>query len=257
MARAVRAEVDRGRRVVLLHNLNSETLADPEALLERVYLTTGHRRFEGQVLVFGHRRCRYDCLPIRRLEAVDADTAALAAGPERAVAFYSKALGPRRHVEEAKIVLAALKRHFAVRPGLDPAPGFGRLALLPRADSRPAVAFEGESEPLPLDLAWLANPRVPGGVVRTSPQGERAFRYGWSAVAVATEEATVDLLLGCDGRLRLSVDGEPVVERHVLGFTLWRERVHFPRGRHALALEYQTRSGAARLLFQPEAPLRD
>jgi hypothetical protein len=81
-ARAVRAEVDRGRAVVLLYNLSSEVLADPPALLERVYLTTGHERFERSVLVFGRRHCRYDCLPVRRLERAEAELDALAAaGP--------------------------------------------------------------------------------------------------------------------------------------------------------------------------------
>jgi hypothetical protein len=257
MAREVRAQVDQGRAVVMLHNLNSETIADPEALLERVYVTTGHSRFERQVLAFGHRRCRYDCLPIRPLEAVEQDVVALASAPGAPVAFYKKALEPRRHVEEAKIVLAALTRHFAVRPGTDPAPGFGRLDLLRQTSRRLSVAVEAPSEPLPLDLAWLAEPRAPGDLVRTSPDGERAFRYAWSATAVTAGDVAADLLLGCDGTLRVSVDGKPLVTREVAGFTLWRERVVFPRGRHAVDLEYRTRTGSGRLVFQLEAPLRD
>lgn len=257
MAREVRAQVDRGRRVVLLYNLNSETIADPEALLERVYLNIGQRRFERQVLVFGHRRCRYDCLPVRPLEAAEADVTALAAKPGTAVAFYKKDLEPRRHVEEAKLVLASVTRHFAVRPGPDPAAGFGRLDLLRRTTVHPAVDVESATEPLPLDLAWLADPRQPGDLVRRSPDGEHAFRYEWSATAVATEDVAMNLLLGCDGRLRVSLDGEAVAARDVLGFTLWRERVVFPHGRHALELEYRTRTGSGRLVFQLEAPLRD
>jgi len=257
LAREVRGHVDQGRTVVMLYNLNSETIADPEALLERVYLTTGHRRFERRVLAFGHRRCRYDCLPVRPLEVVEKDVTALAAELGNPVAFYKKALEPRRHVEEAKIVLAALTRKFAVRPGPDPAPGFGRLDLLPRRGVHPGVEIEAATEPLPLDLAWLAEPREPGKLVLTSPEGARPFRYEWSAVAVAREDTTVDLVLGCDGRLRLSVDGKPLVARRGLGFTLWRERVLLPRGRHALGLEYETRSGSGRLLLQAEAPLRE
>jgi hypothetical protein len=251
----IRAEMERGRRVVVLSNLNSETIVDPEALLERVYLTTGHERFRRQVLVFGHRRCRYDCLPIRPLGAVDGDVAALAAGGGSPVALYRKALEPRRHLEESKIVLAALRRDFALRPGGEPAAGFGSLELLPRSGTAPGIVVEAATEPLPLDLAWLPRPREPGKLVLTSPRGGRAFRHEWSGVAVAGEDTVVDLLLGCDGRLRLEVDGQPRVERSVAGFTIWRESLQLARGRHALRLAYETRSGAGRLLLQLEAPL--
>jgi hypothetical protein len=257
MARDVRGAIDRGRTVVLLYNLNSEGIADPPALLERVYLASGHERFERSVLSFGRHRCRYDCLPVRPLEDIEKDIAALSAGGDDAVAFYKKALSPRRHVEEASMVFAALRRHFDLRPGLDPAPGFGRLELAPRTAMHLPVTFEAATEPLPLDLAWLANPRVPGGVVRTSPDGERAFRYRWSARAVAAEEVTIDFLLGGDGWLRLSVDGEPVIVRQASGLAFWRAPVRLSRGRHALALEYQTRSGSGRLVLEGEARLRD
>jgi hypothetical protein len=155
------------------------------------------------------------------------------------------------------LVLAALRSGFAIRPGPDPAPGFGRLELAPRTSALPALAVEGATEALPLDLAWLPNPREPGGAVRTSPDGERAFRYEWSAWATTAEEATVDLLLGGDGRVRLSVDGETVSLRESLGFSLWRDRVRLAKGRHALALAYETRSGSGRLVLQAETPLRD
>jgi len=255
LAREVRAEVDRGRAVVLLHNLSSEVLADPEALLERVYVTTGHERFGRFVLAFGRRHCRYDCLPVRDLEAVEADLDTLAATRAGSVAFYKKALAPRRHVEEAAIVLAALRSRFAIRPGLDPAPGFGRLELTPGPPVPPRLVVTAPTAPLPLDLAWLPNPREPGGIVRTSPAGDRPFRHDWSASVIAVEAVSVDLLLGCAGRLRLSVDGVPVVTRESHGFTLWREPLHLPPGRHALGLEYETRSGSGRLLLQAEAAL--
>jgi hypothetical protein len=257
MSREVRGAMDRGRAVVLLYNLNSEGIADPPALLERVYLAQGHERFESSVLSFGRHRCRYDCLPVRPLEDIEKDLAGLSAGGHDAVAFYKKALSPRRHVEEASMVFAELRRHFDLRPGRDPAPGFGRLDLAPRVVARLPVTFETPTEPLPLDLAWLANPREPGGVVRTSPDGDRAFRYDWSARAVAADEVTVEFLLGGDGRLRLSVDGDPVILRQSSGLAFWRAPVRLSRGRHALALEYETRSGSGRLVLQAEARLRD
>jgi hypothetical protein len=65
---------------------------------------------------------------------------------------------------------------------------------------------------------------------------------------------TVDFLLGGDGWLRLSVDDEPVIVRQTSGLAFWRAPVCLSRGRHALALEYQTRSGSGRLVLQAEAP---
>jgi len=254
MAREARDAIDRGRTVVLLYNLTSEGIADPAALLERIYLASGHGRFVRSVLAFGRHRCRYDCLPVRPLEDIEKDMAALSDDGRDAVAFYRKAPSPRRHVEEATMVFAALRRHFDLRPGLDPAPGFGSLELAPRMVTRLPVTVEAATEPLPLDLAWLADPRVPGGVVRTSPDGDRPFRYGWSAWAVAAQEVTVDFLLGGDGWLRLSVDGEPAIVRQASGLAFWRAPVRLLRGRHALALEYQARSGSGRLVLEAPAP---
>jgi hypothetical protein len=250
MAREARDEIDRGRTVVLLYNLNSEGIADPAALLERVYLASGHERFVRSVLAFGRHRCRYDCLPVRPLEDIEKDMAGLSGDGRDAVAFYKKAPSPRRHVEEATMVFAALRRHFDLRPGRDPAPGFGSLELARHEVTRLPVTFVAATEPLPLDLAWLADPRVPGGVVRTSPDGDRPFRYGWSAWAVAAQDVTVDFLLGGDGWLRLTVDGAPAIDRQASGLAFWRAPLRLSPGRHALALEYQAPSGSGRLVLQ-------
>ena len=253
LAPEVAAEAAGGAAVVMLYNLSSEVLADPPGLLERIYLRTGHETFARSVLSFGQRHCRYDCMPIRPLEDRERDVAALAAEPRRAVAFYKKAPGPRRHVEEALLVFAAVRRYFDVRPAPDPAPGFGRLDLVPRKAVPEGLRVEDATSPLPLDLAWLASPRDPAGPVLTSPNGEGAFRYDWSARVTAGRELTLDLLLGCDGRLRLDVDGEPVSTRETTGLTFWRERLQLPPGRHTLELVYEARTGAGRVLLQAEA----
>ncbi len=254
LAAEVESEVAAGRHVVLLYNLSSETPADPAALVERVYLTLGHERFLASVLSFGVRRCRLDCQPILPLEGIPAALTSLADSREPAVAFYKKALDPRRHVEESALVLDALAERFSIRPETDPAPGFGRLALQPRPQSIAAAAtFERTSEPLPLDLAWLPNPRVPEERVRTSPAGDQAFRYVWSATAVAASPSSEDVLLGADGRLSVWVDGQRLLERSGAGFTLWRERLPLPPGRSHLEVRYQARSGAGRLVVRPQA----
>jgi hypothetical protein len=71
----------------------------------------------------------------------------------------------------------------------------------------------------------------------------------------AEGERTLDLLLGCDGRVRLDVDGQTVSARETTGLTFWRERLLLSPGRHAVGLGYEARSGTGRLLLQIEAPL--
>jgi hypothetical protein len=254
LARQVRAEVAAGRRVVTLYNLSSETLADPPGLLERVYLGLGHGAFVRSVLSFGSSRCRYDCLPVRRLADSERDLAALAADSAEASAYYKKALAGRRHVEEAAVVLAALDRSFVIHPVHDPAPGFGRLRLDRRGSDALPVAVVGATEPLPLDLAWMPNPLEPAGRVRISPRGDRPFRYEWSGGVSARADVAVDLLLGCDGALRLTLDGEPQIDRRNVGFTLWRERLRLREGPHALRLQYEARRGTGRLVLKLEEP---
>jgi hypothetical protein len=255
LAGKVRAEISEGRRVLLLCNLSSEYAPDPPGLLERAYLSLGHEPFVRSVLAFGSRNCRYDCLPIRPLEDMEREMAALAAGRVEAVAFYKKELKPRLHVEEAAVALAALGHSFVLRPGPDPAPGFGslRLAARARATALP-LAIENPTEPLPLDLIWMPRPRAVSRSVRTSPRGEEGFRYEWTASATAKEATAVDLLLGFDGHLRLSLDGEPVLDRRCVGFTLWRERWELRAGTHAVGLAYETHDGTGRLLLKLEAP---
>jgi hypothetical protein len=255
LARRIRSEVDAGRDVVMLYNLSSETLADPAGLLERAYLGLGHGAFVRSVLSFGSSRCRYDCLPVRPLADSARDLAALAADGREAVAIYKKMLAGRRHVEETSVVFAALDRFFVLRPAPDPAPGFGRLRLDPRSGvTLVPVVIEGGTEPLPLNLTWLPNPLAPGRRARTSPHGEQSFRYEWSAGVAVGADVAVDLLLGCDGELRLTLDGEPVLDRRNVGFSLWRERLRLQEGRHALRLQYDTRGGSGRLVLKLEAP---
>jgi hypothetical protein len=255
LARRVCTEVAAGRRVVLLYNLSSETLADPPGLLERAYLGMGHGPFVRSVLSFGSSRCRYDCLPVRPLADSARDLAALATGGPEAVAYYRKALAGRRHVQEAAVVLAALDHSFVLRPEPDPAPGFGRLRLVRRGRAGTVpIAIEGATDPPPLDFIWMPNPLAPGGRVRASPNGDQAFRYEWSAGVAAREDVAVDLLLGCDGALRLTLDGELLLDRRNVGFTLWREHWRLREGRHAVVLRYETRGGPGRLVFKLEAP---
>ena len=68
-ARDMRADVERGKRVILVHNFSSydENATNPAAVLERLYLTLGHDRFERSVFVFGAQTARWNDFPIRPL----------------------------------------------------------------------------------------------------------------------------------------------------------------------------------------------
>ena len=72
-AMTMRADVEAGRRVILLYNLSSyyENRTNPVAVLERLYLGLGHRRFMRNVLVFGSVTKRWSTFPVRPLSEID------------------------------------------------------------------------------------------------------------------------------------------------------------------------------------------
>lgn len=75
-----KARIHRGERLLVLYNFSSypENSTSPEATLERLYSALGHQRFVDSVHVFASRpvfsvpNCRYDCLPMHPMEALDA-----------------------------------------------------------------------------------------------------------------------------------------------------------------------------------------
>jgi len=58
--------VDAGEKLLLVYDLGAydENYSNPEALLERLYVHLGHRRFVDSVVAFGSTACRHACLPI-------------------------------------------------------------------------------------------------------------------------------------------------------------------------------------------------
>jgi len=72
-ARDMRADVERGKRVILVYNFSSydENATNPAGVLERLYLTLGHDRFQRSVFVFGTQMARWNDFPIRPLREVE------------------------------------------------------------------------------------------------------------------------------------------------------------------------------------------
>ncbi len=72
--RELRSRVDAGGKLFLVYNLSSyeENHTNPSGILERLYLHLGHRRFTESVFVFGSVPCRWNCLPIRPMEELEA-----------------------------------------------------------------------------------------------------------------------------------------------------------------------------------------
>jgi len=138
-ARHLAAEVRRGQHVLLIYSFRvaAESIMDPAAVLERLYLDLGHERFVGTVHVFSSRACRYDCLPIRPLRELRPFLDAVAAGqgalrPEELAVYYKQEPGAGHYAEERATILAQIGRRFVVQPEPAAPPGFVRLRLAAR-----------------------------------------------------------------------------------------------------------------------------
>lgn len=66
-ARWIIEKARQGNSVVLVYNLDSypENTTDPAAIIERIYLSLGHKQFDDHVFVYGRNKSRYIPLPIR------------------------------------------------------------------------------------------------------------------------------------------------------------------------------------------------
>ena len=121
----MRARVEAGRKLFLIYNLSAfdENPTNPAAVLERLYLSLGHQRFIDSVLVFGTQSVRWDALPIRPMETVDATVD----GIEDPAAYDVYRLSSTGDDEDAPVaeryrgdvaaLMAAIERHFELVPG--------------------------------------------------------------------------------------------------------------------------------------------
>jgi hypothetical protein len=140
-ARELYDRVERGERLLLVYNLSvhDESVTNPEAILERLYVRLGHRRFVDSVLVFGSKSCRHTCLPIRPMDEVGPTLDALRAAPERlgSITGYVVEKHPYDDPEfapERSQIMGELARRFTVVMESPPNAKFARFRLTPRQD---------------------------------------------------------------------------------------------------------------------------
>ena len=135
-AHALRREVEKGRRVLLLYNLDCypENFTNPSGVLERLYLRLGHERFVHSVFVFGSRSCRYCCLPIHPLGDFGSFLDGVHPGgptPPAGLVIYFPTMckGPGAEHPEVDRLLVELGRRFRLRPTPSPSPVAVRIVI--------------------------------------------------------------------------------------------------------------------------------
>jgi hypothetical protein len=142
-AREMRAEVERGKKVLLVYNLSSyeENATDPIAILERLYLQLGPERFSSSVFVHGSQTVRWNEFPIRPLRDLEPFVERL--DPGEFVGYHRQ--HPRdeaKFLSEAQTILDTIERYWRIvwDPERNSAADPGRLrrfTLAPRSDAVP------------------------------------------------------------------------------------------------------------------------
>ncbi|MFI5183812.1 MAG: hypothetical protein ACHQNV_05405 [Vicinamibacteria bacterium] len=253
--RTVRAEIDAGREVVLLHNLSAdhEDRGNPAGVLERLYLGLGHEGFERSILVFGSRHGRYSRLPIRPLDAIRDDLRDLArGGPERLanvrVCFLRSEDSPRL-LDENALVFAELRRRFSIQAetGVSSEVGcFGVARRPPHSlDEPPSVA--GPADGVRSEVAWVGKVVADAPHLKASPG--RAFEASWPGTITCARPGTYTLLLGVDGEARIFVAGRPTLAHASHGFALARATVSLNAGPNAVEVFFDSPTGLGRLVW--------
>ncbi|HYV57169.1 MAG TPA: hypothetical protein VE911_06485, partial [Candidatus Nitrosopolaris sp.] len=135
-AHALRREVEEGRRVLLLYNLDCypENFTNPSGVLERLYLRLGHERFVRSVFVFGSRACRYCCLPIHPLTDFEGfldgvHPGGLTPPADLVIYFPTMCKGPGAEHPEVDGLLVELGRRFRLRLTPSSSPVAVRLVI--------------------------------------------------------------------------------------------------------------------------------
>jgi len=143
----IQADVDTGRRVVLLYNLLAydENPTNPAGLLERLYLRLGHARFIDSVIVFGDDVVRWNRMPLRPMATLEAFVGGMDDREEWIV--YAIAHPADRHPSwiaaqgfrtQTYTIMRALETRFVAESSLELNDRIGRqlvrFTLVPRVD---------------------------------------------------------------------------------------------------------------------------
>ena len=140
-SRELAARVDAGEKLLLVYNLGAydENYSNPEALLERLYLHLGHRRFVDSVFAFGTNACRHTCLPIHPMKELAPFLDSIRADrPVDRGAIVGYWVAPQKFDEpvfarEREQMMQAIRARFGVELESPPDAKFVRFRLGPHA----------------------------------------------------------------------------------------------------------------------------
>jgi hypothetical protein len=129
--------VEGGEQLLLVYGYGAhdEDVANPEAVLPRLYLRLGHQRFVESVFVFSTHSCQHECLPIRPIDSLEPFLDDLrAAGSERLRTITGYVAGEQPHDQpffrdERARALVALSARFTVRYASPPEARVRRFTL--------------------------------------------------------------------------------------------------------------------------------
>jgi hypothetical protein len=115
-AREVRAEVARGKKVILVYNLSSfeENATDPAGIPERLYLSLGHQRFMQSVFLFGSQSGRWNEFPVRDMRDLEAFVRSIAEPAEFVGYLRTHPFDELRFQQEATTILERLARRWTL-----------------------------------------------------------------------------------------------------------------------------------------------
>lgn len=280
-----RSRVDAGEKLLLIYNFSSypENTTDPAGALERLYLSLGHERFVGSVLVFGSIQCRYSCLPIRPLETLEAFLDDIRAGgptpPEIVTVHYLQDFHPTYRPLDGKSVFelestrifSEIRKRFAIRLESPKESRFMRLTIAERAFKSSSFqgfvieAKQGQYEQhtdglihqkpfawrgLPLDITWVEDPAADTPYLLKRPWGRKPFSLKLSGKLRILEKGHYDFLLGSYDGAILKLDGRTLVDNSGMHpFQLTQCSLALERGSHHLELTYTDAGRVARLLI--------
>ena len=277
---AMRAKVEAGETLVLVYNFDAypENTTDMAGVLERLYLALGHRQFVESVFVFGDTSCRYDCLPIKRIDDLPRFTTPAPSGnpppPERIQGYYTLvsmpgAWGWKRFTLESARIFATLRRHFHI--DLHPPRGtyYAPFTMTPALRSTPSVLVELDGgvyrseagtlpfEPteFPLDILWFDGTAGLYGAeeipphLRARPWGPTPFSLRLTGTVEVLELGYYQLLIASDDSARIRLDGEVALENGPgYHYRLAQRPLLLEPGRHPIEIEYEDLGSLARLL---------
>jgi len=277
----MRSRVHAGEKLLLIYNFSSypENTTDPAAVLERLYLSLGHKRFAESVFVFGSLKCRYSCLPIHSLEELEGFLDRIRPGgsiaPELVTVYYLQDLHPPAGGKplfelESIRIFSGLRKRFAISLESPKESKFMRIKIAEKAlqgSSSEGFIFkinEGKYEQrtnsrikqeafswhgFPLDIIWIENTLEEIPALLKRPWENEPFSLKISGTLHILARGLYGFLLGSYDGAILKLDGKTILDNGGLHpFQLSQCSLELERGNHRLEIAYADALRVARLL---------